>query len=868
MPPKSAIRFFLTYVVFMLFYTLGMAQDKSVREKYSFSFRNVKLSEALTEIESETGVSFSYSSRKIPVGSPVSLQANDQSLDDVLTTLLAPLNVEYKNVAGKIVLKSIKPEHRKKYTISGYIKDGSDGEDLIGTTVLIRELGQGVISNAYGFYSITLPQGNYTLQFSFVGYTDVYRNVVLDRDHNVDIELAASASQLQEIVVSPGDSTRYVESVHANVMRIESETAISKPVAFGESDVVKALEIVPGVQLFRDGSTFFNVRGGDRDQNQILVDDAPLYNPAHFLGLFSSIIPEATKDIKLYRGDLPAQYGGRLSSVLDIRTRDGNMKKLSLNGSVGLVAGRLAVEGPIKKDKSSFFVSARRSYIFDLLAANNSDISSLFFSDFNAKTNIRINKRNRLFVSTYFGRDEFLTDGGIRWENNAGSIRWNHVFNDRLFLNTTLYSSTYEYKLIGGPNLIWRNNIVNASLKVDFTKYTTPDNTLRFGLRISGHNFNPGNLEDSTGNIPTGQPFVPKRNASEFSHYISKDQKIGSKLLATFGLRLSNWTNIGRTIEYEINDNYQVVDSTVYDSRDEYNSYTNLEPRISLTYLGKKELIKLNYSRAAQYINLISNSISPFNNLEVWLPASLNIAPQLADQVSLGWFRNSSKWSWSVESYYKWMTNQLDYANQARLLLNPHLEAELRAGKGWAYGIETRLVQNTGKLTGWLAYTYSRSFRQIPGINDGRTYVSLWDRPHQVAMNFNWASSDRVKISSTLYLSSGSPVTSPTSFYQFSGRTVPIYSSKNNDRLPVYHRYDVSFNWRLNRTERRFSHFLTISLYNFYAQKNTILESFNKVQVNDNTFEVPTNLNDERDIRATRWFVYGIVPSITYSFKI
>ncbi len=840
-----------------------------MQQRISVNFQDNPLSDVLDEISRIGDISFSYSSRHIPVNEKVTLSFEDETLEVILDSLFMSFGIEYDLIEGKVILTRSKTEDKPKtYTISGYLKDEADGETLLGATVLIRGTSQGVITNAYGFYAITLPEGVYDLQYSFVGYEDV--NLKTDLRHNLvqNVNLSVDASLLEEIIVTPGDSAIIVENMHSNAITLENSTIINKPAVLGESDLIKSLDIIPGVQLFRDGSTFFNVRGGDRDQNQILVDEAPIYNPAHLLGIFSSFMPEAIKDLKLYKGNLPAHLGGRISSVMDIKTRDGNLKKLSANGSLGLVSGRFAVEGPVRKDKSSFFVSGRRSYIQSMIRVLDPDFNTLYFTDFTAKTNVRLNQKNRLFLSTYLGKDEFSDEGGIKWENKAGTIRWNHIFGEQLFSNTTFYTSKYEY-VLDNSDIIWKNHIANVSLKTDFTLYHNHRNTIRFGFKLSGHNFNPGNAVDTTGSIPVGYDFVPKRNATELSVYASNDQEIGERFLFNYGYRLSSWTNIGRTIEYEIDENYLVVDSTIYDTRDSYNEYSNLEPRLSLTYLANsKNFIKLNYTKSAQYINLISNSISPFNNLEVWLPASTNIKPQIADQVALGWFYEGKQWRFNVEGYYKSMRNQIDYINQAKLLLNAHLEAEVRQGRGKAYGIEVQLAKTKGSITGWISYAYSRSFRKIHGINNGRSYSALWDIPHQLTLNAVFNASDRSTLSGTLYLSSGAPISTPTSFYEYSGRVVPIYGSKNNDRLPRYHRFDVSWNYRLNKKEQRFDHFLTLSVFNLYGQKNSILENFNKIESENGQFRVPVNVSGERQIAPTRIFVYSIVPSITYSFRL
>ncbi|MEP1095990.1 MAG: TonB-dependent receptor [Cyclobacteriaceae bacterium] len=844
-----------------------VAQQAVFEQRLDVAFERLSLSDALNRIAAQANISFSYSTRSIPADQKVSIQMTNATLREVLDELLLGMKVEYIWTENKMILRKSQTgdsQENPTFTISGYLRDKTDGETLIGATVLVEELSLGAITNAYGFYSITLPIGRYKLKYSYIGYEERVEEISLRGNQSLDFSLATNTAFLQEIVITPNDSVQVVENTHSNATLIDNNTILQKPSALGEPDVIKSLNILPGIQLFNDGSTFFNVRGGGRDQNQMLVDEAPIYNPAHLLGLFSSFMPEAIKDIKLYKGDATADFGGRISSVMDIHTRDGNFKKYNLSGRIGLISSRFSIEGPIKKEFSSFFLSARRSHVDVFL--NNEDFDQFFFSDLTGKVNLRLNNKNRLFLSVFSSDDQYLRNEGLTWKNTAGTIRWNHVFNDRLFSNTTLYSSKYEYQMISSPEIIWTNHIANASLKTDFTLYRNPTSTLKFGFKLSGHNFNPGNLKGAPEN---GAPFVPKRNASEFSLYYSNEKQLAENWLLTYGFRLSSWTNFGRTIEYGIDENYQVVDTTTYETRDPYNDYSNLEPRVKLTHiLNRRNFLNFNYTRSAQYINLISNSISPFNNLEVWLPASTNILPQIADQISLGWTYDRNKWQLSIESYYKSMQNQLDYANQAQLLLNPQFEAELRSGNGTAYGFESIISKKSGKLVGSVSYAYSRSFRKIEGINNGKSYKALSDRPSQFSLNLVFEKSKRTTFSGTLQISSGAPVTTPTSFYQYAGRTVPIYTDKNNNRLPTYHRLDLAWQHKLNKREQKFNHFISASIFNFYGQKNSVLRSFNKIVLDNGDFNVPTEINNPERLTATHRFVYQVLPSISYSFSL
>lgn len=859
----------LLFILVVLFYNYGKAQEDVLKKTITESYSDQSITFILEDLSKKYELPLAYSSSALSLETKVTFEFNEP-VEVVLQKLADAGNFEFSMLSGKIILTP-KKKSDKKYVLSGYVKDESTGEVLIGATVRINETTTGTISNEYGYYSLTLEEGTHTILFSFIGQEGKEETIDLFENRTFNVQLSPSSSVLEEVIVSPKDSLMQFDLAHQNAIKLSLSEMTSNTTALGETDVIKSLNILPGVQLFRDGSTFFNVRGGDRDQNQILIDDAPIYNPAHFFGLYSSIIPEATKSVKVFKGDLPVKYGGRISSVLDIRTKDGNMKEPQAEGSIGLMSGRLMVEGPLITDKSSFFFSLRRSYIGEILANAVDDLDELYFADLNAKLNLIINEDNRIYISGFSGRDRlaFEEQNGMSWSNNAGSIRWNHVFNPRLFSNTTLYVSRYDYSLTGS-NFEWKNHISNASLKSDFSFYINNNNTIQYGFRLSGHNFNPGNLEDSTGNIPAGYDFIPKKNALETSLYIGHDLVLSEKISVNFGLRLSNWSNYGRTIEYQYDSLFQVVDTSRYDERIKYHEYSTLEPRLSLSYqTGPKSLVKFNYTRSAQYINLISNSISPFNNLEVWLPASTNIEPQRSHQVSVGWHWLGEKWQYLAETYYKHLENQIDYINQAQLLLNPTIESEFRSGSGFVYGLESSLVKNTGKLTGRLTYAFSRSFREIEEINGGDPYPTLWDRPHQLVINLSYSRTGKTTYSGSFYASSGAAISTPTAFYEFMDRTVPIYSERNNARLPAYYRFDISANFRLNKNPvNPYQHYLRISFFNFLNHKNAVFYNFNKIRKEDDDFIIPTNTVSETPLEATQIYVYSFIPSVTYTFRL
>ncbi len=846
------------------------AQEKVTERQITLSIDNGTLKSLLVAINAETGIEFSYSSHKINIHQKINVHAEDEPISAVMDRLFSQLLISYEEVGGKIVLKPTQFDENQKTTLSGFVKDSQSGETLIGATVYIPALQSGAITNAFGYFSLSVPPNQYDVIVSYVGYQNQVKSLNLTDKIEFDFSLEADQNVLETVEVTPDEDQLILENVKSGVIAIDNAQLTQKAFALGQPDLIKSLDVIPGVQLFKDGSSFFNVRGGARDQNQILLDDAPIYNPSHLLGLLSSLSPEAVKAAKLYKGDLPANFGGKIASVLDLRARDGDMKQWGVEGSLGMVAGRLAVEGPIKKDKSSVYISGRKSHINGVLQAIQPDVRKIHFSDFHAKTNLSINRDNRVYLSGYQGVDEFsFNKGGIGWSNRSGTLRWNHIFSPKWFANATFYASKYQYQLSGDNNLTWKSHIANASLKLDLTRYKNDRNTAQMGFKFSGHNFNPGNVEDSLGQIPYGLSFVPKRNASETSFYWSQELRAGKKWWITYGFRLSNWANFGRTIEYEFDSAYNFVDSTHYNDRSKYHEIGNLEPRLNLTFQATDHhYFKLNYTNTVQYFTLISNSISPFNNLEVWLPASINIKPQRANQLTLGWLLNYEKWSFSMDAYAKVMENQIDYPDQPKLLLNPLIEGELRTGLGEASGIELTLSKKSGRFTGWVAYAYARSFVQIDEINLGNKYPTNWDRPHQFVLFGNLSMGRKSNLSGTFYWSSGAPITTPTSFYQFQDRVVPYYSEKNNDRLPNYHRFDLSYRVQLNKPERDFKHALKFSLFNLYSQKNTIFQNFNKIQLEDGSYSVPGNVLGNDHLKSTHIFVYTVVPSISYEFKL
>ena len=690
----------------------------------------------------------------------------------------------------------------------------------------------------------------------------------------LDIALDPDISVLKEIVVNATMSANKLEIAENTKVDYKPDNMVKGPALMGELDVIKSLQSIPGIKMAADGSTMFHVRGGARDQNLILMDEAPIYNPAHLLGLFSTIIPDAAKDIKIYKGDIPIQQGGRLSSLIDIKTRDGNQKHFGMNGTIGLISSRLALEGPVKKDYSSYFLSGRFSQIRWIGKKLNSNLSDLYFFDLNGKMNFQINRNNRLYISFYSGKDYYSADNsGISWGNFAGTIRWNHIFNQKLFSNTTLYTSKYDYNLYTSvsQNNRWNSHIANLSLKTDFSYFINPELTILFGFSLSGHDFNPGNYEAGNGNHPADVPLVSKRNASELVLYAGSEHRFSDQIAIKYGLRLVNWLNVGAATEYFFDADHQLIGNQDYNQGQVYHHYTALSPRISLDYsFDRNNAVQAYYSRTVQNIHMISNTISPFTNFEVWLPSGPNIKPEYCDQTGAGYFLDfgHDKYQLSIEGYYKWLQNQIDYKDHADMLLNPLMEGDLRFGKGRAYGLEIMLRKNSGTLQGWISYNYSRTLRTILGVNNNIEYPAAYDRPEEVNLSLSEQLGKRTNFSANWIFSSGSAITTPVGFYQYDGETVPLYGNKNNDRLPDYHRLDVALTVDLSNPNRRYRHSLIFSIFNLYGHKNPVYLNFNKIELDNGNLRVPSDLYPQPEMVPYKSFVYYIIPSVSYSFKI
>lgn len=865
------ILFLISFLLPVFAATESVGQNKLPEVTISINEEGISLADLLNQISQKGGVAFSYNPRRIQADRQVSYHATNKTLASVLDEMAARFGLAFEFVENQVIIKPKKASAKAEsqpVTLSGIIRDSNTGEALIGATVRVIELQTGAISNAFGFYSVTIPPGHYTIVYSFIGYAEISRTVDLEQAARTDVMLAEQPPVLDEVVVTSISSITDQILTSSNTVR--PATVEERPEMFGEQDVIKSLESLPGVKFHSDGSTFYYVRGGQRDQNLVFIDDAPIYSPSHMLGIFSTIIPDAVNDITLYKGDMPASLGGRLSSVLDVRTKKGNDQHFSAWGNVGLLSTKVGIEGPFKKGASSYLLSSRTSSLKWFLRRADANIQQFNFYDLTGKVNFRLNQNNRIFFSFYSGADNyFISDKGIAWSNNAGTMQWNHLFNDRLFLNTTIAGGEYDYFLHTDvtKGQKWNSHISNFNIKTDFSYFVRPDNEITFGAGLNGYTFNPGNFY--VGNNISALPVVSVRNSLEGILYGNHEVRLNEKFGIRYGIRLSSWADSGEAFEF-IFENGNPVDTLTFQKGIVYKRFLNAEPRITLSFFpNDRSSLKASFSRNVQNIHLISNSISPFTSLEVWLPSSFNIKPQSAKQATIGYYQDSflNSFSFSVEGFYKKMFNQIDYESHAQTLLNPLLESELRFGKARAYGVELLVKKEQGRLHGWVGYTWSRAKRKFPEINGGREYNAFYDRPHQISLLASYNVSSRWQVSANWSYSTGSAYSSPVSFYSFNGEEVPVYGQKNNDRLPDYHRLDLSANYRLNRNPaNRFVHNLSFSVFNFYGRKNPLFINYNKVEAEDGSLKVPGTADDPNKV-ISQFYLYGFMPSVSYNFK-
>lgn len=867
--------------LFLVFTIYGISQEPDLKKTISVNYDDIPLEKVLQDITAKSGIKFSYSANTIDIGKKIHISSQNNTVESILEEVFKQANVEYEIVGMYLVLKKLTPTEEtpqppriKYYTISGYISDSSDNEVLIGAAIYHKETGRGVLSNNYGFFSLTLPEGTYNIEASYLGYKVIGKTLNLNKNVTWKVQLTPSPSMVEEVIISSYNEEERIFSSLAAQSNIKATEVKQRSAAMGETDMLKSLDNLPGISFHNEGSSYFYVRGGNRDQNLIILDEATIYNPSHLFGLFTPIIPDAVKNTEIYKADFPAQYGGRLSSVIDIRTRDGNMQRLSGSASIGLVSTRYRLEGPFKKNASSFFLSYRRSHFGMLFKSALPAIQDFYFNDFTSKLNFKLGDKDRLFITFYTGKDIFLIEEnemihGLEWGNSMITLRWNHVYGNKLFSNVTFYTSNYDYFLhTDYENKInWNSHIANTNLKTEFTYFYNPKNKARFGINLGAYEFNPGNY-----NLP-GLPDdlrVSKMNSGEIALYLGNEQEIDDWLRFHYGARVTYWANYGEAFVVQYDEYNNPEKTLVYNKGEKYYGIQTNEPRFSFSFkTGPYSSIKTSYNHTIQHINLINNSISPFNSLEVWLPSGPNIKPQHADIFNLGYLKTWPKYfiDISADMFLKKMTNQIGYRYHAQMQLNPYLEGELKQGDGRAYGFEFLLKKSMGKLSGHLGYAYTRSYLKIEGLNEGRKYPSHQDRPVDFSLLLDYQAKPRWLLNLNILYTSGMRISTPTGFYYYRGEQVPIYTEQNNDKLPDYKRVDIGTTIHLNKLYKPTSHTLNISLYNFFSYQNYAFLNFNKIINSEGEYVVHADLLNPPEQLVTYRYIYAMVPSITYTLS-
>lgn len=764
-----------------------------------------------------------------------------------------------------LITLSVELAHaQSKYTISGIITDSATGETMIGATVSVKEQsGVGTACNNYGFYSLTLPQGSYTLVIGYLGYDAITKQISLTANLKTDFKLSPNAQVMDEVVVNAERENENITNSDVGVTKLELKEIRKIPVLFGEQDILKTLTLTPGVKSLGEGNGGLYVRGGDNSQNLIMLDEATVYNANHLLGFFSTFNSDAIKDVTLYKGTAPAEYGGRISSVLDVKMNEGNNQKFHVGAGIGLISSRLNVEGPIVKDKGSFLITGRRTYadMFLKLSGNEQlNTNELYFYDLNTKANYVINDKNRIYLSGYFGRDVIkISDRfGIDWGNSTGTLRWNHLWSQKLFSNTSLIYSDYDYRVAitrEADEFSISSAISNFNLTHEFQYFLNNKHTFTFGLNSFHHTITPGQVEVSEeSNInPT---VLQNRNALENALFFSGNWKPNARWNVEYGIRVSSFNLLGAGDFYSYDSDGNVVDTTSYNKGQIVKTYVNPEPRLNIAYiLNENNSLKFSYTRNTQNLHMVKNSTST-TPTDLWIASSNNVSPEIGDQFALSYFKNfnENKFQFSAETYYRILQNQIDLKDGAEIRANDKIEGELLFGEGRAYGLELFLKKKYGKFNGWIGYTLSRTERNINGINDGKWYPARQDATHDISIVGIYDITKKWSVSATWVYNTGNAVTFPSGKYTINGNTEFYYTERNGYRMPDYHRLDLGAT-RYFTKSAKYESSLNFSLYNAYGRKNAY------------TIDFQDDPNDPTKTQVVKTYLFTFIPSITYNIR-
>jgi hypothetical protein len=880
--PKSIFRK-IPVLILLLFFLAFFQTYAQAQQKHELGFENTNLSEAFDRIESLYGVRFSYNPDSIPAKT-FSLSKEERTLKELLSDLESMAGLEFFEAGNNMI--GVQPKSKNQieisqdtYKVSGIIQD-ENNNPLMGANVYIEELNIGAVTDEKGAFLLSVPQGNYTLSISYLGFSDIEKPIKVNGDLHESYSMQSSNQSLEEVIIVGNNNAAEIKKPEMSVNSLSTEEIKQVPVVLGEPDPMKVLLKLPGVTSGGEGSSGFNVRGGASDQNLILLDNAPVFNSSHLFGFFSIFNADAIEGLKLYKGGIPAEFGGRVSSVLDVKQKTGDYQNFHMNGGIGLISSRLLAEGPIEKGKGAFLLAGRSSYAHLFLKLANNDNSAQFY-DLNTKLSYQLNPNNNLYFSGYFGRDVFSIGDSFSssYGNTMGSLHWEHDFSENLNSDLYLIYSEYLFDLdLDIQDFLWENSLKNYALKYNFEHKLSDKIGLNYGMEATYYDFNPGTLKPSGADSGINFRQLDKKYALEPAFYIGAEHELSDKLSIRYGVRYSMFYRLGEQNISTYENNQAVVfnpDLKIYEegipngeksygSGETIASFDNLEPRFAVSYmLNEDASIKASYNRMSQYIHLISNTQSP-TPLNIWAPSGPFIKPQLLDQVALGYFRNFDNGAYSLETevFYKKVENRLDYVAGADIIANNNIERIILNGEARSYGWEVLFRKNTGKLTGWVAYTLSRAEQRTPGrtpmetgINNGDWYLSPYDKLHNLAITATYELNKKWTFGANFTLQTGQPVTYPNGYYKLDEIWVPHYGPRNENRLPMYHHLDISATFTPNPDKKKgWRGQWVFGIYNVYNRMNTASLDFEPNET--------TGVNE-----AVRLSIFGIIPSISYNFK-
>ena len=858
--------------ILLLLTQVAWAQPAGLQQKVRLSSANLSVKKTFAEIETQTGLVFSYSNG-VPLQQILEFKKNKGRLHYFLDVFAAKTPFSYRLRGEKVLIfrpgepipiAATAADSDQKYTISGYFRDANTDEELLYGRVSVLETGSGVVGNEYGYYALSLPAGEYNIRFSYLGYIPQTLHLHLETDQKKNLKLISQAVRIKTVKIDEVPEPQRLHENESGEIGMAVTDLKKIPVVLGESDILKSLQLLPGISGANEGGSSLFVRGGNGDENLLLLDEATVYNPAHLLSFFSVFNSDALKDVRIYKAAVPTKFGGRASSVFDIRMKEGNRNKVSGSGGVGLLASRLAIQGPVFRKKGTFLATARRSYIDVLLHASpKPDLKNtiLYFQDINLKFSYKFSDQDRIFISTYGGEDRLAASKspiGLYWNNKTISIRWNHLFSDRLFSNTSVIGSSYQYEFkLVEDSLTFRvmSGIGNINIKEDFTWFPNASNQVRFGLSLESQDFLAGKFTLGTP-VKTVEEVLPRKQSGEVNFYAGNEQHIGQKLVLNYGFRANLFGLYGPDTTFTYDSEGLPLAMTAHPAGIAYKYYGGISPRFSGRWqLGERSSLKGSFSQLRQNVHKIGNSATNLPT-DFWAPASFVIPPLITRQVSIGYFQNlfQNRLEFSLEAFWKTSKNQIDYKDGANIFFNKFFESDLVLGIGRAKGLEFLLRKPKGRLAGWIAYTLSRTERKFPAINGGNWYSARQDRTHDISLVLTYQLNENLQANLNWVYYTGDAVTYPSGKYTVDGNVLNYYTERNGYRFPDYHRLDLGLTWNADR-KGPFTQDFIFSIYNVYARKNAFSIVFEKD---------PAHPGQPKAVKVA---LFSLVPSITWNFK-